>query len=82
MPAPYSGEEIARALIDAARRARLPLHQVDIVADEDARTWLIRLRGLAGEEHRLVFPFASARGIYTPAEIATHVTLGTWPFGG
>lgn len=81
MPAPYRTDEIATALMAVARRADLPLHSVEISANDAARIWVIRLRGRDGEEHRLNFPFASARGIYTPAEIADHITRGTWPFG-
>lgn len=81
MPAPYHANEITSALIDGARRAGLPLHHLTVRPDEEAQVWLIRARSPSGDVMRLTFPFASARGIYTPAEIAGHFTSGSWPFG-
>ncbi|MBI4520295.1 MAG: hypothetical protein HY701_05630 [Gemmatimonadetes bacterium] len=81
MPPPYQADEIASALMDAARRAGLRLERLEVLPDEGQQIWIIRATGPAGEEHCLTFPFASAHGIYTPAEIAAHLTRGTWPFG-
>ena len=80
MPSPYAAHEIASALVDAAGRAGLQLRIVTIAPDEEAQVWLIRIAGEDGSEQTLTFPFASAHGIYTPAEIARQVTRGSWPF--
>ena len=80
-PTPYHSDEIASAIVEAARRGGVPLRHVVVRADEDAGVWLIQGSGERGEDQRLTLPFASAQGIYTPAEIARHFTRGSWPFG-
>jgi hypothetical protein len=81
VPPPYRADEVATALMEAGRRAGLPVHRLEVVPDETAQVWIIRASRPGGEEHRLTFPFASATGIYTPAEIAALLTRGSWPFG-
>jgi len=81
VPAPYRTSEMACALIEAARLEGLPLRQIAVRPDEEARVWLIAVTFGSGEVRRLTFPFASARGIYTPAEIADRFLGGSWPFG-
>jgi hypothetical protein len=80
VPTPYRSDEIASALVEAAKARGLSFRELEVVADEKAQLWLIRLKGEGREHDRLTFPFASGRGIYTPAEIAGHLTAGTWPF--
>jgi hypothetical protein len=81
MPAPYRAEEVASALVEAVRRSGRTLHRLEVAPDERARVWIVRVTDRGGADHRLTFPFASARGIYTPAEIAAHLVSGSWPFG-
>lgn len=81
MPAPYHTDEIASAVTQAAREAGLPIRRLEVVADQERQVWIIRASGASGEEHRMTFPFATALGIYTPAEIAAHLTRRSWPFG-
>jgi hypothetical protein len=80
MPSPYLAEEVASALSESARRAGMRLERLEVVADEAARVWIILATPPHGDVQRMTFPFASARGIYTPAEIANHLVHDTWPF--
>jgi hypothetical protein len=80
MPSPYSGEEVAAAILAAARKRAIPLADVRVRADDTARVWAVEAK-LAGETSRAVFPFASPAGIYTPAELADRFLGEAWPFG-
>lgn len=81
MPSPYRGEDVAGALVEGARRAGVPMHRLEVLSDEAAQIWTVRATLGGGEDRRMIFPFASARGIYTPAEIAALFISGSWPFG-
>ena len=82
MPAPYSSEEVARAVNAATRQAGLPLERLEVIPDVAAQVWIIRAAAPGATQQHLIFPFASPRGIYTPAEIAAHLVEQSWPFGG
>jgi hypothetical protein len=71
---------MAMAIQAAARAAGVPIERIEVLADEAAAVWIVRVR-VASRERRMTFPFASARGIYTPAEVAAHVLSERWPFG-
>lgn len=81
MPTPYRSEEIAEALIVAARRDGRPFRRIEVISDDAAGSWRIRVTGEDGRTEQLELPFATARGICTPAEIADHLVRGDWPFG-
>jgi hypothetical protein len=78
---PYRPDEIATALMEAARGRGSSPDLLEVVANEAAGIWIIRARGHNGKVGRLTFPFSSPQGIYTPAEIAAHLMRGSWPFG-
>lgn len=81
MQPPYRPEEIAAELMEAAKRAGLVIRRLDVMPDTVRGVWAIRVDGPGGGTQRLTFPFASPRGIYTPAEIGEWMVRGGWPFG-
>jgi sugar/nucleoside kinase (ribokinase family) len=77
---PYGPDEISRAILEAARHRGIRIARLTVQADDHTRTWTIRAADPSGEVRRATFPFASTRGIYSPAEIAERFTSDTWPF--
>jgi hypothetical protein len=80
MYAPYTPAEVGRALVDFSKRRGLVRQRFEVVADERSGRWIVLRIDASGPASRFTFPFASQTGIYTPAEIARQVVLGTWPF--
>jgi hypothetical protein len=80
MPAPYRGDEVATAIAEELRRAGRVTASIRVVADDANRQWRILMRVTGGGDRSHVLPYATARGIYTPREIARLVTGSDWPF--
>ncbi|HEX7049050.1 MAG TPA: hypothetical protein VF188_02470 [Longimicrobiales bacterium] len=80
MPPPYTTEEVAAAIREAAHHRALALERLEVQADTVARVWRLRATTRAGEVLTATLPFSLPRGILTPAELAERFLGGAWLF--
>lgn len=67
-------------MVAGARQRDMTISALEVQANEISGRWIV-CADVSGERHCRSFPFASKRGIYTPAELAELFLEGTWPFG-
>lgn len=67
---PYGAEEVAEALRRRLVRGGLAFRRLVVTADDVARQWRVEARLEGRGDVVAAFPFTSAAGIHTPAEIA------------